>query len=118
LLRASSALFVSHPAVDLAGNASVAQCFKDLGPQCPVGTALLVGDVEQFGVTANSYCQGTYQGGMAPERPYGFSRNGILLKKAEETGFEVLVTTDSSMTFQQNLAGHALKIYRIAGTQQ
>jgi predicted nuclease of predicted toxin-antitoxin system len=37
-------------------------------------------------------------------------QNGILLKKAEETGFEVLITMDSNMTFQQNLAGHPLKI--------
>jgi predicted nuclease of predicted toxin-antitoxin system len=37
-------------------------------------------------------------------------QNGILLKKAEETGFEVLVTMDSNMTFRQNLAGHLLKI--------
>ena len=38
------------------------------------------------------------------------TRNGLLLKKAEETGFEVLITMDSNMTFQQNLAGHPLKI--------
>jgi len=33
-----------------------------------------------------------------------------LLKKAEETGFEVLITMDSNMTFRLNLAGHRLKI--------
>jgi predicted nuclease of predicted toxin-antitoxin system len=37
-------------------------------------------------------------------------QNGVLLKKAEETGFEVLITMDSNMTFQLNLAGHRLKI--------
>jgi predicted nuclease of predicted toxin-antitoxin system len=37
-------------------------------------------------------------------------QNGLLLKRAEETGFEVLVTMDSNMTLQQNLAGHPLKI--------
>ena len=35
-------------------------------------------------------------------------QNGILLKKAAETGFEVLITMDSNMTFQQNLTGHSL----------
>lgn len=37
-------------------------------------------------------------------------QNGVLLKKSEETGFEVLITTDSNMTFQLNLAAHRLKI--------
>ena len=37
-------------------------------------------------------------------------QNGVLLKKAEEVGFEVLITRDSSMTFQLNLAGHRLNI--------
>ena len=37
-------------------------------------------------------------------------QNGVLLKKAEETGFEVLITMDSNMTFQLNLADHRLKI--------
>src|ERR1700736_172654 len=37
-------------------------------------------------------------------------QNGVLLKKAEETGFEVLITMDSNMTFQLNLAGRRLKI--------
>jgi hypothetical protein len=35
---------------------------------------------------------------------------GSCQKKAEETGFEVLITMDSDMTFQQNLAAHPLKI--------
>jgi predicted nuclease of predicted toxin-antitoxin system len=37
-------------------------------------------------------------------------QNGVLLKKAEEAGFEVLITMDSNMTFQLNLAGRRLKI--------
>ena len=37
-------------------------------------------------------------------------QNGVLLKKAEETGFEVLITMDSNMTFQLNLADYRLKI--------
>jgi hypothetical protein len=35
--------------------------------------------------------------------------NRVLLKRAEETGFEVLITMDSNMTFQLNLAGNRLK---------
>jgi predicted nuclease of predicted toxin-antitoxin system len=37
-------------------------------------------------------------------------QNGALLKKAEEAGFEVLITMDSNMTFQLNLADQRLKI--------
>jgi predicted nuclease of predicted toxin-antitoxin system len=37
-------------------------------------------------------------------------QNGVLLKKAEEAGFEVLITMHSNMTFQLNLAGRRLKI--------
>ena len=37
-------------------------------------------------------------------------QNGLLLKKAQEAGFEVLVTMDSNMSFQQNLIGHWLKV--------
>jgi predicted nuclease of predicted toxin-antitoxin system len=37
-------------------------------------------------------------------------QNGVLLEKANETGFEVLITMDSNMSFQQNLARQRLKI--------
>jgi len=37
-------------------------------------------------------------------------QNGALLKRAEETGFGVLITMDSNMTFQLNLADQRLKI--------
>src|ERR1700733_3122868 len=36
--------------------------------------------------------------------------NGVLLKKAEETGFKMLITMDSNTTFQLNMADHRLKI--------
>ena len=36
-------------------------------------------------------------------------QNGVLLEKANETGFEVLITMDSNMSFQQNLARQRLK---------
>jgi predicted nuclease of predicted toxin-antitoxin system len=37
-------------------------------------------------------------------------QNGVSLKKAEETGVEVLITMDGNMTFQPNLVDHRLKI--------
>lgn len=37
-------------------------------------------------------------------------QNGLLLKKAQEAGFEVLVSMDSNISFQQNLIGHWLKV--------
>lgn len=37
-------------------------------------------------------------------------QNGVLLEKAKEAGFDVLITMDSNMTFQHNLAGQRLKI--------
>ena len=36
--------------------------------------------------------------------------NGELLKVAEEAGFEVLLTTDKNLRFQQNLQGRTLAI--------
>ena len=48
----------------------------------------------------------------------GRNPNGALLKKAEETGFEVLITMDSNMTFRLNLADQTPQDCRIASTQQ
>ena len=36
--------------------------------------------------------------------------NGDLLDSAEQDGYEVLITTDQSMRYQQNLAGRRLAI--------
>jgi hypothetical protein len=36
--------------------------------------------------------------------------NGELLSKAEAAGFEVLVTTDKNLSYQQNLAGCKIAI--------
>ena len=36
--------------------------------------------------------------------------NGDLLDRAEEAGYEVLITTDQSMKYQQNLAGRRIGI--------
>lgn len=37
-------------------------------------------------------------------------KNGDLLKAAEESGFEVFVTTDSNLKYQQNLEARVLAI--------
>ena len=37
-------------------------------------------------------------------------QNGLLLKKAQEAGFDVLLTMDSNISFQQKLVGHSIKI--------
>ncbi|MDX1997921.1 MAG: hypothetical protein SF066_09405 [Thermoanaerobaculia bacterium] len=37
-------------------------------------------------------------------------KNGDLLKAAEESGFEVFVTTDSNLKYQQNLGARVLAI--------
>lgn len=37
-------------------------------------------------------------------------QNGNLLSRAEEAGFDVLVTADKQMKFQQNLAGRGLSV--------
>jgi hypothetical protein len=36
--------------------------------------------------------------------------NGELLTQAEAAGFEVLVTTDKNLRYQQNLEGHRIAI--------
>ena len=37
-------------------------------------------------------------------------QNGALLRKAVETGFELLVTMDGNMVHQQNIAGHVIAV--------
>ena len=37
-------------------------------------------------------------------------QNGLLLKKAQEADFDVLLTMDSNISFQQKLIGHPIKI--------
>ena len=36
--------------------------------------------------------------------------NGDLIQSAEQHGYEILITTDQSMKYQQNLAGRSLAI--------
>jgi len=44
-------------------------------------------------------------------------RNGDLLTAAEEAGFDILLTTDKNMRYQQNLAGRRIAIV-VLGQQQ
>ncbi len=44
-------------------------------------------------------------------------QNGELLNAAEAAGFDVLVTTDKNMRYQQNLAGRRIAIV-VLGSQQ
>ncbi|HWS70535.1 MAG TPA: DUF5615 family PIN-like protein [Thermoanaerobaculia bacterium] len=44
-------------------------------------------------------------------------RNGVLLRAAVDAGFDVLLTADSSMRFQQNLAAIGIAIVVIRGVR-
>ena len=43
-------------------------------------------------------------------------KNGDLLRSAEEGGFEVLVTTDSNLRYQQNLASRRIAVIVLSTT--
>ena len=44
--------------------------------------------------------------------------NGALLKAAEEAGFDVLLTTDKNIRYQQNLKGRRLAIVVLGNPQR
>src|SRR5260370_10490902 len=46
-----------------------------------------------------------------PRLGWAGTQNGLLLKKAEEPGFDVSITMDSNIDFQQHLAGRDLKVF-------
>ncbi len=52
-------------------------------------------------------------------RDAGWDRlnNGELLNSAEAAGFEVLVTTDKNMRYQQNLSGRVISIVVLGNSQ-
>ena len=50
------------------------------------------------------------------ERGWELLGNGELIRKAEEDGYEVIVTTDQNMRHQQNLAGRRLGIVVLMAT--
>ena len=50
------------------------------------------------------------------ERGWELLENGELIRKAEEEGYEVIVTTDQNMRYQQNLTGRKLAIVVLLST--
>jgi hypothetical protein len=46
----------------------------------------------------------------ARDRGWDTLTNGALLKAAEESGFEVLLTTDKNLVYQQNLTGRKIAV--------
>ena len=50
------------------------------------------------------------------EKGWEWLENGELIQRAEEDGYEVIVTTDQSMRYQQNLAGRRLAIVVLMAT--
>src|SRR5258708_664541 len=53
----------------------------------------------------------------AAQEGWAMLRNGDLLTAAEEAGFDVLLTTDKNMRYQQNFAGRKIAIV-VLGLQQ
>jgi hypothetical protein len=53
----------------------------------------------------------------AAQQQWATLKNGELLTVAEEAGFDVLLTTDKNIRFQQNLAGRKIAVV-VIGYQQ
>ncbi len=53
----------------------------------------------------------------AAQQGWAMLRNGDLLRTAEEAGFDLLLTTDRNMGYQQNLTGRRIAIV-VLGLQQ
>jgi hypothetical protein len=52
----------------------------------------------------------------AYELDWATLKNGELLRLAEENGFEVLVTTDTNLRYQQNLAERRIAVVVLSTT--
>ena len=52
----------------------------------------------------------------AHERGWSTLRNGALLQAAEDAGFEVMITTDQNLQYQQNLAARRIAIIVLSTT--
>lgn len=52
----------------------------------------------------------------AYELGWATQKNGELLRSAEEQGFEVLVTTDTNLRYQQNLAARRIAVVVLSTT--
>ena len=50
------------------------------------------------------------------EKGWEILENGELIRRAEENGYDVIVTTDQNMRYQQNLAGRRLRIVVLMAT--
>ena len=50
------------------------------------------------------------------ERGWELLENGALIRNAEEAGYDVIVTTDQGMRYQQNLAGRRLAVVVLLST--
>ena len=50
----------------------------------------------------------------AYERGWAELTNGVLLQMAEEAGFDVMITSDKGIRYQQNLAGRRLALVVIS----
>lgn len=57
-----------------------------------------------------------HQVSTAFELNWSALKNGELIAKAEESGFEVLVTTDQNLKYQQNLTARRIAIVVISTT--
>jgi hypothetical protein len=53
----------------------------------------------------------------AREEGWDTLSNGDLLRAAEEAGFDVLVTADNNLTYQQNLKGRKIAIVVLSGNR-
>jgi hypothetical protein len=53
----------------------------------------------------------------AAEESWAQLRNGDLLSAAEEAGFDVLLTTDRNMRYQQNLSGRSISVVILSRQQ-
>lgn len=50
------------------------------------------------------------------ERGWATLKNGVLLSTAEQAGYDVLITTDQQLHYQQNLSGRRLAILVLGTT--
>ncbi len=50
------------------------------------------------------------------ERRWSILANGVLLMAAEQNGYELLITTDQNLRYQQNLSGRKLAILVLLST--
>ncbi|MGI8604921.1 MAG: hypothetical protein ACR2OZ_18275 [Verrucomicrobiales bacterium] len=49
----------------------------------------------------------------APLRGWAGTQNGALLRKAVEAAFDVLVTMDGNLVYQQNIASHPIAVVAV-----